>query len=75
MVVVVPAFSKGEEGDQRAVAAVVRGGKMPTPKTMGQGIDGKSCMVQQHGAHTESPDQHLQAGRMPAGNGLLQPGP
>src|SRR5262249_26886866 len=74
VVVVVPAFSKGKQGNEEIVAAVVRSLKRTAPKAMRERVDRKRRMVEQHRAYTETPYQHLQARGMPARKGVAQPG-
>ena len=57
MVVVVPPFTKSEQGQPAIVAAVFVGGVAATAKLMGQRIDGASGMEKRDGRDEKTPNQ------------------
>src|SRR5207249_10913811 len=61
MMVVVPAFSEGEERQQPIVTAGVRGFVAPRPEEVRERVDGKSVMPQKNGAQTETPHKKMPA--------------
>ena len=44
MVIIVPAFAKGEESEEETVSAIVVGGETTGTKNMGEGIDEESAV-------------------------------
>src|SRR6185437_1002950 len=55
MVIVVPAFAQGDDGQPHIVAAGVAGLVAPAPEYMRQGVDGVGAVIQGHGGDEESP--------------------
>ncbi len=75
VMIVVPAFAQGDEGQQEAVAAVVIGLEASFSEEMGQGVDGGGGVEQRGGADEESPDEQLPAVRAEGGEKMVQHGP
>src|ERR1051325_4997097 len=63
VVVVVPSLAEGDERENQAVLAVVRGGVAPPAKLMGQRIDEAAAVEQHHRTDEKAPPQPLGAPR------------
>jgi len=61
VVVVVPAFTKGQEGQQETVATVVASHIALPPKDVREGVNEASAVEEDNGAD-EAPDQELRTG-------------
>ena len=57
VVIVVPAFSEGDEGEDEAVAAVVSCFEALTAEGVGQGVDEEGGVEEDDGAHHEAPHE------------------
>jgi hypothetical protein len=67
VVVVVPAFAEGEEGDWGEVAAGVAGGIAAFAEDVGEGVDGEGGVPDEHGGAEEADDEAAPAGDQVAG--------
>ena len=62
--IVVPAFSEGDDSEPEAVLAIVAGYKAGLADDVSKRIDKEGSVVQQGRADTEAPHKHLQGIRM-----------
>src|SRR5579885_2586321 len=69
MVIVVPAFSEGEDGEKPVVAAGVRGFVAARAKEMRERIDGEGIVPEEHGAQAETPEEQRPAADEPENHG------
>src|ERR1700690_1872273 len=59
VVVVVPAFAHGDEGEGEAVAAVVGGVEAAGADDVGEGVDAEGGVIDEDGAQEKSPEDEL----------------
>jgi len=57
MMIVVPAFTEGEQGEEPIVAAGVGGFIAARAEKVGERVDGEGVVPEQHGAQAEAPDE------------------
>ncbi|KAG1441034.1 hypothetical protein G6F57_018834 [Rhizopus arrhizus] len=74
VVVVVPAFAKGKQGQPEVVAAVIAGLEAAAAESMRQRVDGHGGMEQHDGGNEEAPDQQLRSRGVQARRPALQRG-
>src|SRR5216684_1484494 len=66
MMIVVPAFTEGEQGEKPVVAAGVGGFVAARAEEVGEGVDGEGVVPEQHGAQAEAPDEEGPSADEPA---------
>ncbi len=62
VMIVVPALTKGNQGDKPVIATVVIRFESSFAKHMCQGVDRKGPLIEQNGTNNKSVNQHLETG-------------
>lgn len=75
VMVVVPAFAEGHDGEPPVVTAVVAGVKAAIAKYVGYGVNAEGPVVEKGGADEETPDQHLKTVSSKTRRVLFEQGP
>src|SRR5690606_31074203 len=75
MVIIMPAFAQGDEGQEEAVAAFIVGDEPFSAEDMSQGIDRASAMEKYCRADKKSPDDQLPGICAQPGGESLEGGP